>query len=428
MVGVIVLILFTVLLLLRVPVSLSMLMSSLIVLVAMGDVPLLVIPQYVIHGLSKFELLAVPFFILAAEIMNAGGLTRRIYAFALACVGWMTGGLAQVNVVASIVFAGISGTAMADAAGLGRVEIKAMRDAGYDPAFSCAVTLTSCMIGPLIPPSVVMIVYAITAEVSVGAMLLAGIGPGLFLALVLMTFIYGLVKSGRYHCPTAPRPSRRELARVFWQGLPALITPVIIVVGIISGVFTVTEAGIAACLYSFAVAVLVYHELTVASFTRVVVRATLSSSMIMFLISTATVMAWLITREQVAAQAAAWFAGLSGEVWIQLLALNVFLIFVGCMIEGLPALLIMVPVLLPVVQGMGVDPVHFGVILVFNLLIGIITPPMGVGLFVVSNFTGVSIQSMVRACVPFLVPLLLTLGVITYVPELTLALPRWLLQ
>ena len=428
MVGVIVLILFTVLLLLRVPVSLSMLMASLVVLVAMGDVPLLVIPQYVIHGLSKFELLAVPFFILAAEIMNAGGLTRRIYAFALACVGWMTGGLAQVNVVASIVFAGISGTAMADAAGLGRVEIKAMRDAGYDPAFSCAVTLTSCMIGPLIPPSVVMIVYAITAEVSVGAMLLAGIGPGLFLALVLMTFIYGLVKSGRYHCPTVPRPSRRELARVFWQGLPALITPVIIVVGIISGLFTVTEAGIAACLYSFAVAVLVYREITVASFTRVVVRATLSSSMIMFLISTATVMAWLITREQVAAQAAAWFAGLSGEVWIQLLALNVFLIFVGCMIEGLPALLIMVPVLLPVVQGMGVDPVHFGVILVFNLLIGIITPPMGVGLFVVSNFTGVSIQSMVRACVPFLVPLLLTLGVITYVPELTLALPRWLLQ
>ena len=428
MVGVIVLILFTALLLLRVPVSLSMLMASLAVLVAMGDVPLLVIPQYVIHGLSKFELLAVPFFILAAEIMNAGGLTRRIYAFALACVGWMTGGLAQVNVVASIVFAGISGTAMADAAGLGRVEIKAMRDAGYDPAFSCAVTLASCMIGPLIPPSVVMIVYAITAEVSVGAMLLAGVGPGLFLALVLMTFIYALVKSGRYHCPTTPRPSRRELARVFWQGIPALISPVIIVVGIVSGVFTVTEAGIAACLYSFAVAVLVYRELTVARFARVVVRATLSSSMIMFLISTATVMAWLITREQVAAQAAAWFAGLSGEVWIQLLALNVFLIFVGCMIEGLPALLIMVPVLLPVVQEMGIDPVHFGVILVFNLLIGIITPPMGVGLFVVSNFTGVSIESMVRACVPFLVPLLLTLGVITYVPELTLALPQWLLQ
>ena len=428
MIGVAVLVLFTVLLLLRVPVSLSMLMASLIVLVAMGNVPLLVIPQFIIHGLSKFELLAVPFFILAAEIMNAGGLTERIYRFARACVGWMTGGLAQVNVVASIVFAGISGTAMADAAGLGRVEIKAMRDAGYDAAFSSAVTLASCMIGPLIPPSVVMIVYAITAEVSVGAMLLAGVGPGLFLAAVLMTFIYVLVKSGRFECPTTPRPTRRELAQSFWEGIPAIIAPLIIVIGIVAGIFTVTEAGIAACLYSFAVSVLIYRQMTVKRFARVVVRATLSSSMIMFLIGTATVMAWLITREQVAAQAAAWFAGLSGELWVQLLALNVFLIFVGCLIEGLPALLIMVPVLLPVVQGMGIDPVHFGVILVFNLLIGIITPPMGVGLFVVSNFTGVKIERIVRACVLFLPPLLLTLAVITYIPELTLALPRWLLQ
>lgn len=428
MVGVVVLVLFTALLLLRVPVSLSMLMASLIVLVVMGDVPLLVIPQFMIHGLSKFELLAVPFFILAAEIMNAGGLTRRIYRFALACVGWMTGGLAQVNVLASIVFAGISGTAMADAAGLGRVEIKAMRDAGYDAAFSSAVTLVSCMIGPLIPPSVVMIVYAITAEVSVGAMLLAGIGPGLLLAVVLMTFIYALVKSGRFHCPTIEKPSRQELFQSFWQGILALMAPIIIVGGIVGGIFTVTEAGIAVCLYSLAVSVLIYREMTVSRFIRVVVRATLSSSMIMFLICTATVMAWLITREQVAAQAAAWFAGLSGEVWIQLLALNVFLIFVGCLIEGLPALLIMVPVLLPVVQGMGVDPVHFGVILVFNLLIGIITPPMGVGLFVVSNFTGVPTEHIVRACLPFMVPLLFMLAVITYVPELTLFLPRVLLQ
>ena len=428
MVGIAVLVLFTILLLLRVPVSLSMLMASLIVLVTMGNVPLLVVPQYIIHGLSKFELLAVPFFILAAEIMNAGGLTQRIYRFALACVGWMTGGLAQVNVVASVIFAGISGTAMADAAGLGRVEIKAMRDAGYDAAFSSAVTLASCMVGPLIPPSVVMIVYAITAEVSVGAMLLAGIGPGLLLAAVLMSFIYMLVKSGRFHCPTAPRPTRQELARSFWQGIPALVAPLIIVVGIVGGIFTVTEAGIATTLYSLAVAVFIYREMTMRRLARVVIRATLSSSMIMFLIGTATVMAWLVTREQVAAQAAAWFAGLSGAKWLQLLAINVFLILVGCLIEGLPALLIMVPVLLPVAQGMGIDPVHFGVILIFNLLIGIITPPMGVGLFVVSNFTGVGIEKIVRACVPFLVPLLLTLGVITYIPELSLFLPRWLLQ
>ena len=427
MIGVAILATFCLLMLLRVPVSLSMLMASLITIAAFIDVPLMVIPQFVVHGMSKFVILAVPMFILAAEIMNAGGLTDRIFRFALACVGWMKGGLAQVNVVGSVIFAGISGTAMADAAGLGRVEIKAMRDAGYDPGFACAVTLASCIVGPLIPPSVATIIYAIIAEVSVGKMLLAGLVPGLLLAAVLMVFVYILARSGRYACPTMPPPTSRELARTLWEGIPALIAPLMILWGIVSGILTVTETGIAAIIYSLLVSIFVYREMTFDKAAKVIVRATLSSAMIMFLIGTATVMTWVVTRAQTGHFAAQWLATLSESVVVQLLLINIFLLIVGALIESLPAMLVMVPILLPVVQGLGVDPIHFGVIIVFNLLIGIITPPMGVGLFVVSNFTGVSIGRLTLACLPFLVPLLLTLLVITFVPALSLFLPELLL-
>jgi tripartite ATP-independent transporter DctM subunit len=427
MIGVVALVLFCLLLLLRVPVSVSMLMASLIALLAVGRIPLLVLPQMIGHGLGKFELLAVPFFILAAEIMNAGGLTFRIFRFAKALVGWMPGGLAQVNVVASVVFAGLSGTAMADAAGLGRIEIKAMRDADYDAGFACAVTLASCIVGPLVPPSVVMIIYAITAEVSVGAMLLAGVGPGLMLAGLLMGFVYVAAKTGMYHCPIVPASGRDEVIRFLVEGAPALVAPILIVAGIVGGIFTATEAGVAACIYSLAVSLTVYRELTWRRFAQVLVRATLSSAMIMFLIGCASVLAWIVTRERVAAEAAAWIARFSTERWSQLLVINVFLLMVGCLIEGLPALLIMIPVMLPVALQIGVDPVHFGVILVFNILVGIITPPMGVGLFVVASYTGVPFERITRACIPFFIPLLLALMVITFVPELSLWLPRVLL-
>ena len=236
MLGVIVLLLFCILLALRVPVSLSMLMASIVVILTM-EVPLLVVPQYLVHGFSNFELLAIPFFILAAEIMNSGGMTTRIFKFGQAAVGWLPGGLAQVNVVGSVIFAGISGTAVADAAGLGRVEVKAMTDAGYDKGFAAATTIASCLIGPLIPPSVIAIVYAVAAEVSVGKMLVAGIGPGLLLAATLMIFCYFLARSGRYACPIVPFPSKQEFCVALWEGLPALLAP-----------FSLSPSSSAACL------------------------------------------------------------------------------------------------------------------------------------------------------------------------------------
>ena len=225
-----------------------------------------------------------------------------------------------------------------------------------------------------------------------------------------------------------PPPSPRQLARDLWEGLPALIAPVVILVGILSGVFTPTEAGLAASVYGLLVSILFYHELTPRLLVRVFIRATLSSAMIMFLIGAATVLALIVTREQIAVQAAEWLTGLTDRFWLQMLLINLFLLFVGCLIEGLPALLILIPVLLPVVEQLGVSPVHFGVILVFNLLIGIITPPMGVGLFVVANFTGLKVESIARACVPFMLPMLITLVILTYVPWMSLYLPEVLLR
>jgi len=427
MLGILVLILFCLLLALRVPVCMSMLIASVAVIMAL-DVPLLVIPQYLIHGLSNFELIAIPFFILAAEIMNSGGLTKRIFKFGEVCVGWMAGGLAQVSVVASMIFAGISGTAAADAAGLGRLQVRAMRDAGYDPGFAAAITISASLIGPLIPPSIIAIVYAVAAEVSVGKMLLAGVGPGLLLGVTLMIFCYYLAKSGRYSCPVVPVPSRREFLHALWNGSPALLAPVVILSLIISGVATATEAGIVATFYSLAVSLLIYRELTFRTLLQSLMRTLLSSGMIMFLIATASLMSWIVTREQTGLQAAAWFVALSDQKWIQLLWLNVFLTIVGTVLEGIPALLILVPVLLPVATQIGVDPVHFGIILIFNLLIATVSPPMGVVLFVVANLTKLPMGQIVRALVPFFIPLGAALILITYVPAVTLWLPNLLLK
>jgi tripartite ATP-independent transporter DctM subunit len=428
MITLLLLALFCVLILLRVPIAMSMLAASLGILVLIGGVPLLVIPQFLIAGMTKFELLAIPFFILAAEIMNAGGMTSRVFRLALVFVGWMRGGLAQVNVAASVIFAGISGTAVADAAGLGRIEVQAMRDAGYDVPFAAAVTLASCVIGPLIPPSVVLIIYAVIAEVSVGEMLLAGVGPGLVLAVVLMAFIYTLARLDETRCPRVPPVPRAELPRILLEGIPPLGAPFIILMGIVGGVVTPTEAGVAACAYCLVISAAIYRELTLRRLLTVFRRATLSSASVLFIIAAATVMSWIITREQSANVVIAWMAALSDQVWVRLLLINIFLLVIGCLIEGVPALLVLTPLLLPIATDLGVDPVHLGVIMILNIVIGILTPPMGVGLFIMANITGVSAERIMWACLPFLVPLLLTLLLVTYVPSISLWLPTVLMR
>lgn len=419
--------LFALFFLLRVPVGVSMLTVSMITLVAVVDVPLVVIPQYLVAACTKFEFLAIPFFILAAEIMNSTGMTERLFRFASVLTGWMRGGLAQVNIVGSVIFAGISGTAVADAAGLGRVEVEAMKKAGYDLKLSAGITIASCIIGPLIPPSVVAVIYAITAEVSIGRMLLAGAGPGLLLAASLMVTVWFMARTGRGYFPEPPRPTRKEFWEAVWGGLPAALTPFIILFGIVGGIITPTEAGVAACVYALLVAGFYYRDLTWAHLKGALIRSTLATSMIMLIIAAASVMSFIITREQSAVELMRLMTGLTDKVWVQLLLINIFLLIVGCLIEGIPAMLILIPVMLPGVTAMGIDPIHFGIIMIFNLLIGIITPPMGVGLFILSGITGLSVEDVFKGCLPFLIPLLITLLLITYVPAVTLFIPDLLL-
>ena len=423
----IILALFACLFMLRVPVAVSMLIASLVVLVWVTDVPLVVIPQFVIAASSKFEFLAIPFFILAAELMNSTGMTMRIFRFASALTGWLRGGLMQVNIVASVIFAGISGTAVADVAGLGRVQIDAMREAGYDLKDAAGVTLASCIIGPLIPPSVVGIIYAITAEVSVGRMLLAGAGPGLLLAIALMVTVNWMARRGTLKCPEVPRLSAAGFRHALWDGLPAVGTPFVILSGIVGGVITPTEAGVAACVYAILVSLFWYRDLTWQHLVGAFRRATLATGMIMIIIAAASVMSFIVTREQAANQLIAVMAGLSSHAWVQLILINVFLLIVGCFIEGVPAMLILIPVMLPLTQKFGIDPIHFGCVLIFNLLVGIITPPMGVGLLIMSNVTGLSMERVFRGVAPFLMPLIISLLLITFVPQLSLFLPNLLL-
>jgi tripartite ATP-independent transporter DctM subunit len=419
--------LFALLFLLRVPVAASMLMVSTICLVAVVDVPLVVIPQYIVAACNKFEFLAIPFFILAAELMNSTGMTERIFRFATMITGWMRGGLAQVTIVASVIFAGISGTAVADAAGLGRVVVSTMKKAGYDAKFAAGLTIATCIIGPLIPPSVVGVIYAVTAEVSVGRMLLAGAGPGFLLAVALMVTVWWLARSGRLQCPDVPRPTRAEFWFALRDGLPAVMTPFIILFGIVAGVITPTEAGVASCIYALLLAAFYYRSLTWANLKEAFVRSTLATAMVMLIIATASVMSFIITREQAATEVLAWMSGLTDQLWVQLLVINVFLLFVGCLIEGIPAMLILIPLMLPAMIKLGLDPIHFGWIMIFNLLIGIITPPMGVGLFILSNITGLTVESVFKGCLPFILPLLACLLLITYVPQVSLFLPNLLL-
>ena len=406
---------------LRVPVSISIGIASVVALI-MGDFPLSVLPRLMVDGLDQFALLAVPFFVLAGNLMNASGVTERIFDFARAVFGPIRGGLAQVNVAASMIFAGMSGAALADLAGLGAVEMRAMRKNGYPIDISAAVTLASCTIGPIIPPSIVLIVYGLATNTSVGRLFLGGIVPGFAVGLGTMVFLTLWVRI-RHTDWGQPEPFRpAEVWRTLRRGFLALASPVIIIGALVTGVTTPTEVGALAAVYALLVGI-AYRELTWARLWRCIVDSVHTTAVIMFIIAVSVVMGWVITTERLPHQAAAAITEYVTNPIVGLLAVNAFLIVVGMFLETLPAILILSPILLPVVQAFGIDPVHFGVILCFNLIIGIITPPMGIGLFVAARVADISPERVLRAILPFMVPLLLGLLVISGFPQLTLWLP-----
>ncbi|MGM0823605.1 MAG: TRAP transporter large permease [Pseudomonadota bacterium] len=412
--------LFT-LLVMGVPIAISLAGSCLLYVLLTGRVPDVVVMHRMINGVDSFPLLAIPFFILAGNLMNNGGITSRIFDFAKALMGWMRGGLGHVNVGASIVFSGMSGAAVADAGGLGTIEIKAMKDAGYDEEFSVGITAASSTIGPIIPPSLPMVIYGVMASVSVGQLFVAGLVPGLLMGLVLMAMIT-IISRRRGYTRDAVF-SLRVLGHTFKRAFLSLLTPVIIVGGIMSGAFTPTEAAIAAVVYALVLGVVVYRTLTWRRLLKVSMETIETTAVILLIVAGASIFAWILTSNQVTQHVVTLLGPFADNPIATLLIINLVLILVGCFMETIAAITILVPVLLPVAITAGVDPVHFGVIMVLNLMIGLLTPPVGMVLYVLSRVSGISFEKCMRGTLPFLVPLVIALLLVTFIPAISLWLP-----
>lgn len=378
-------------------------------------------PQRLMAGANSFPLLAVPFFIFAGHLMNLGGITERIFQFSKTMVGHITGGLGHVNVVGSLIFSGMSGSAIADAGGLGVLEINAMRKEKFDDDFAGAVTAASCIIGPLVPPSIPLVVYGVIADVSVGRLLLGGAAPGILTTIVLMAMVYIISKKRGY--PVSPRASWAQFFRAFFNSFFALLTPAIIMWGIFSGAVTPTEAAALAALYALLLGVAVYRELTWDLFVRALRETVSTSAVVGFIICTANLFSWILAREQVPQQVAGLFLNLTDNPVVVLLIINLLLLILGCVMEATAVMIILVPVLAPIVNQLGIDPVHFGVIVVFNLMIGLLTPPFGVALFVVAKVANIPFHALARATMPFVWPLIGALLFCTLVPRFILFLP-----
>ena len=426
MISAIMLGLFLLLMLIGMPVSIAIMLATIIGML-IGGYDLLAVPQFMGAATKSSFLLAIPFFILAANLMNALGITQRIFDFATALAGRLRGGLAQVNVVASMIFAGISGAAVADAAGLGTIEIKAMKDSGYSLEFSAAITLASATIGPIIPPSVMMLIYAILANVSPAAMFLAGILPGFLIGLILMITIYFQVTLGLQDCPPPVKFSLKRLIKTSKDGVLSLLAPFIILWGMVSGVVTPTEAGVLAIFYSLLLG-FIYRSFNWKVIRKALLDTVKTSSLILYIIAVSSVLSWVMVNEGTANDIAEWLGKVTDNPLILLVIINVFLLILGAILETLPAMLIAVPVLLPAIDALGIDRVHFGIIVIFNLLIGIITPPMGIGLYILAAISGVRVDRLVIASIPYMITLIIALIAITYIPILTLFLPEYLLN
>lgn len=411
---------FLILLILGFPIAFALGISAFTYLI-FSDIPLMVIPQKMYAGIDVFVLLSIPGFILAGNLMNAGGITQRIIHFCNALLGHIRGGLGLANVGASMLFGGISGTAIADTASIGSVMIPAMKKEGYDAPFSCAVTASSSTIGPIIPPSLPMIIAATLTGLSVGRLFVAGIVPGLLLGLGFLLTAYLIAVKKNY--PKSDRKPMIVIVKSFFQAFWALMMTLLILFGIIGGVFTPTEASIVAVIYAMGIGLWVYKDLTFKRIPEILLNSAKTTAALMVLVGFANLFAWIMTVEELPQQIASTLLQLTENKWLLLLLINLLLILVGAFMETIAALLILFPVLLGVAVQVGVDPVQFAIIMVFNLVIGLTTPPVGVCLFVASSIGGVSLEKIARAGMPFLLVSLLVLALVTYVPAVSLWLP-----
>jgi TRAP-type C4-dicarboxylate transport system permease large subunit len=447
------------------PVAIAMAGSALIYILASGNLPPFVVIHRMVSGIDSFPLLAVPFFILAGNLMNNAGITNRIYNYALALVGWLKGGLGHVNVVGSVVFAGMSGTAIADAAGLGTIEIKAMKDHGYETEFAVGVTAASATLGPIIPPSLPFVIYGMMANVSVGALFLAGILPGVLMAILMMfTVAYFAHKNGwggdvKFEWPRVLKAIAETAVVILWpvtlwlliakaglqpqltvlggaivlftldrifkfQAVLPIMTPVLLIGGMTTGVFTPTEGAIAACLWAMVLGFAWYRTLNWKSFVKISLDTVETTATVLFIVAAASIFGWMLTATGVTAAISSWVLAFTKEQWVFLLLANLLMLFVGCFLEPTAAITILVPILVPICQQLGIDLVHFGLVMVLNLMIGLLHPPMGMVLFVLARVAKLSVERTTMAILPWLIPLLGSLVFITYMPKAVLWLPK----
>lgn len=411
---------FVVLIFLGMPVAFSLGVSSVLYLF-LNDIPLIVAAQKMYAGIDSFVLVCIPGFILAGNLMNTGGITKRIIRFSNAAVGWITGGLGLANVAASMLFAGISGTALADTASLGAILIPGMKDEGYDADFSAAITASSSTIGPIIPPSLPMIVAGTLVGLSVSKLFVAGIIPGILLGFGLMGMGYFIAKKRKY--PKGQIQPVRVVFKAFMDAVWAVLMTVIILFGILGGFFTPTEASVVAVIYAVIVGLFIYKELKLRDIPKVIVESLVTTAAVMILVGFANLFAWILASEQIPQMIASGILALSDNPVIIILLLNLLLLFVGSFMETIAALVILFPVLLPVAVGIGMDPIHFGVMAVLNLMIGLTTPPVGVCLFVASGIAKLSIVQTTKAIIPFLFVSIVILLLVAFIPPLTLFLP-----
>jgi tripartite ATP-independent transporter DctM subunit len=374
------------------------------------------------RGLNSFVLLSIPFFLLAGRVMNAGGMTVRIFRFARSLMGSLKGGMGHVNILASMIFAGMSGVAVADAAGLGAIEYEAMKSDGYPDDFSVGVSGASAIVGPIIPPSLPLVIYAILAGTSVGGVLIAGIIPGIVTGIMLMIMVAFI--SIKRDFPTGPKLTWKEFSKSFKEGYLALGTPLILFGGIVSGFFTITEAAAIAVFYALILGLFVYRELTLPDLWEMIKQTMIDSATILFLVSCSFAYGYLAIHARIPIVLAEAVMSITENPILILLMMNVFFLIIGLFMDSTPSITILTPVLIPLVNTVGIHPIHFGLVMVFNLMIGLLTPPFGQVLFVLTKSTGVSFETVVRGVLPFYAPLLITLLIITLFPQVTLFLPQ----
>ena len=454
---------FLALMLVGVPVAISMASASVLYLVFYNVAPDIIAAQRMIAGVESFPLLAVPFFILAGNLMNSAGVTGRIYSFAVALVGWMKGGLAQVNIIGSVIFSGMSGTALADAAGIGTIEIKAMKEHGYPVEVAVGVTAASATLGPIFPPSLPFVIYGMMANVSIGALFMAGIVPGVIMTVLMMVTVAIFAYKRGWGSDT-PFEMKRLLSASIevvvvvsfpvvvyllmavglsmnisvgialvallaldwyfdFSAVMALMTPIILIGGMTMGWFTPTEAAVAAVLWSLFLGLVRYRTMTMSTLARATFDTIETTASVLFIVTAASIFAWLLTVSQAAQLLSGAILSITDNKWVFLILVNLLMLFVGCFLDTIAAITILVPILLPLVLQFDIDPVHFGLIMTLNLMIGLLHPPLGMVLFVLSRIAKLSVERTTMAILPWLVPLFIALILITFVPAVTLWLP-----